>query len=314
MKKSMGWFKGLGLISFLVLATNGPAWGEATYHSADGILHLSPVASGDGLYDAYLSTTDSTGQEFLVKSVSRIDSGPEAVAGYDGATGRLSIPYLVSYGGSETPIYQEVELELIPQSNPSRFMVTRVIGLQIGNKWPQGPQGDTGPAGPQGAVGPTGATGATGPQGAVGPTGPQGVAGPMGATGPQGPAGPVGATGATGLTGATGPAGPQGPQGPAGVIDRAGIATVDCVNSMDCYCPFGMELLNYGVTCPDTAYGGLFNCWSATFALNNTTIWSLQDNWRGGKVEATCLETVKDCLGSFIYGSVPPSSIRLHCF
>lgn len=186
----------LGLTVGLLLS-KGVAWGEttyhseATYHSSDGILHLSPVdVPGDGMYEAHLAATDSTGQEFQLISANRIGPGLEAVAVYDGTTGKVHIPYLVTYGNSNTPRYVEVELELVSQSTPMRFMVTGAIGLQIGVD-NIGPKGDTGLMGPQG---PKGDTGATGVSGSGGPAGIAGAAGPQGPVGPAGPTGPAGAS------------------------------------------------------------------------------------------------------------------------
>lgn len=192
MKQSRELIIGFGLMCILVLATTGQAWGEATYNSENGSLHLSPVnVPGDGMYDAYLTVADSTGQEFVLRSANRISSvnpNLDTAALYDGATGNLRIPYLVTNWQGNTARYEDVELELVPQSNPMRFMVTGVIGLQVGldNRGPkgdsgltgpQGPRGDTGATGPQGPVGPAGSTGAAGPQGKIGPAGPTGAAG-----------------------------------------------------------------------------------------------------------------------------------------
>ncbi|TAN41309.1 MAG: collagen-like protein [Nitrospirae bacterium] len=90
-------------------------------------------------------------------------------------------------GVSNDTKYVEVDLEFIPGSDPMRFRVKGVYGLQVGvddrgPMGPRGPQGDPGAAGPQGI------------QGVAGPTGPQGPIGLTGATGPTGPAGTDGKT------------------------------------------------------------------------------------------------------------------------
>jgi len=187
MKKLKRWCKGLAVMSVLiVLAAVGTAWGDATY-SSNGELHLSPVdVPGYGMYDVYLMATDSTGQKFVLKSVSQIAPGLGAVATYDPATGKLHIPYLVMTVVNNTAKYAEVELELVPNSDPIRFKVTGVLGLQIGSD-DRGPQGVAGPIGTTGLQGPIGLTGPTGPTGATGAA--STVPGPTGATGAQGPAG-----------------------------------------------------------------------------------------------------------------------------
>ncbi|TAN41308.1 MAG: collagen-like protein [Nitrospirae bacterium] len=268
------------MVVLLVLTAMGSAWGDATY-SSDGNIHLYMVdVSGDGMYDAYLKATDSTGMEFQLTSAQQAVPGPGIVATFAWETGILSIPKLAMNGVSNDTKYVDVDLELIPGSDPMRFKVKGVYGLQVGvdDRGPEGPRGpqgnpgatgDTGPMGPTGvtgATGPTGPQGAIGPQGLIGPIGPQGiqgVAGPTGltgatgATGPMGPIGlpgPIGPTGATGATGATGSAGPQGPQGPP-------IATAFAVNTayspyiywggtdatVDCTCPAGYILYNQEV-------------------------------------------------------------------
>ncbi len=193
----------------LVLAATGTAWGDATY-SRDWYLHLSPVdVPGTGMYDAYLMATDTSGQEFVLKSASQMAAGLVVAATFDITTGKVHIPYLTIYGVSNMTKYAKVELQLVPNSDPMRFRVVSVTDLQLASddRGPQGPEGPVGPDGPPGEPGPQGPIGPPGPQGATGATGPAGPAGPQGATGATGPAGPEGPQGATGATGPAGPAG-----------------------------------------------------------------------------------------------------------
>ncbi|MHB8880296.1 MAG: hypothetical protein ACYC69_02165 [Thermodesulfovibrionales bacterium] len=224
-KQKKGCIGSAVMVALLVLMAMGSAWGDATY-SSDGNLHLYMVdVPGSGMYDVYLKATDSTGQEFILTSAQETAPGLGIVAAFNWETGILSIQRLAMNGVSNSTKYVDADLELIPGSDPMRFKVKGVYGLQIGVDdrgpiGPRGPQGLQGDAGPAGAQGPTGATGAIGAVGAAGPQGPTGPTGATGAAGPQGPAGPAGAAGPqgpTGLTGATGATGPQGIQGISGV-------------------------------------------------------------------------------------------------
>jgi hypothetical protein len=292
MKKVKMGYVGLAVtVALLVFTAWGSAWGDATY-SSDGALHLYIVdVPGDGMYDAYLKAMDSSGQEFELTSASKVAPGLGIAATFTMDTGILNIPKLAMYGVSNSTKYAEVEMELIPSSDPMRFRVKGVYGLQIGVD-------DRGPMGPQG---PTGLTGATGPQG------------PAGANGTNGAQGPQGAAGANGTNGTNGADGDQGPQGPAGVINKAGIVTVNCSDTV-CYCPSGKELLNYSVECPADAYAGLFNCWSATYSLRNTWVYSMSEGYTQGSMQAFCMKEVWDCIGSRSFSEVNPKSITLHCF
>ncbi|MHB8880868.1 MAG: hypothetical protein ACYC69_05060 [Thermodesulfovibrionales bacterium] len=214
MKKGMKGYIGSGVMVVFLFLAIGSAWGDATY-SSDGNIHLYMVdVSGDGMYDAYLRATDSTGLEFQLTSAQQAAPGPGIVATFAWETGILSIPKLAMNGVSNDTKYVDVDLELIPGSDPMRFRVKGVYGLQVGvdDRGPEGPRG------PQGDPGATGATGATGPMGLMG------LPGPMGPTGPQGLTGSTGATGATGPQGAIGPTGPIGPQGIQGPIGPQGVA------------------------------------------------------------------------------------------
>ena len=143
--------KGLVVMSLLfVLGAMGTAWGEAAYtynsgYGSYGVLDLPVVnVRGDGgMFDASLMATDSTGQEFVLQSLSQIIPGPGVVATYDMTTGILHIPNLAIYGVSNTTKYAEVEMQLVPNSNPMRFRVISVIGVQLGSddRGPQGPRG-----------------------------------------------------------------------------------------------------------------------------------------------------------------------------
>lgn len=59
--------------------------------------------------------------------------------------------------------------------------------IGMGERGPQGPQGDVGPQGAQGIQGPAGPAGSDGPQGPQGNDGPQGPQGVQGPIGPEGP-------------------------------------------------------------------------------------------------------------------------------
>lgn len=183
-----GFIDSIVMVVFLVMTTMGTAWGDATY-SSGGYIHLYSVAvSGDGQYEAYLQATDSSGQEFNLQSVWQVTPGVNIAATFAWETGILHIPKLAMYAVSNSTKYAEVEMELIPASDPMRFRVKSVYGLQIGvdDRGPQGDTGDTGPQGPTGATGLQGMAGPIGPQGLTGATGPQG---PQGIQGIQGPAG-----------------------------------------------------------------------------------------------------------------------------
>jgi hypothetical protein len=210
MKKVMrGYIGSAVMVVFLVFTVVGAAWGDATY-SSNGSLHLYPVdVPGAGMYDAYLKATDSSGQEFELENAQEITPGLVIAATFAMETGILQIPKLAMIGVSNSTKYVEVEMELVPGSDPMRLRVTRVLGLQLGafDMGPQGPKGNIGATGATGPQGPAGAPGATGPLGPTGATGPQGPAGTPGATGATGPAGTNGLNGAPGAAGATGPAG-----------------------------------------------------------------------------------------------------------
>ncbi|MHB8881597.1 MAG: tail fiber protein [Thermodesulfovibrionales bacterium] len=202
-KQRKGCIGSVVMVALLVLTAMGSAWGDATY-SSDGNLHLYMVdVSGDGMYDVYLRATDSTGQEFLLTSAQEAAPGLGIAATFAWETGILSIPKLAMNGVSNDTKYVEVELELIPGTDPMRFRVKGVYGLQVGVD-------DRGPRGPQGLQGLTGATGPTGPQGPIGLTGP---IGPIGATGPTGPTGATGPIGLNGLNGSSVLAGTADPTG-----------------------------------------------------------------------------------------------------
>src|ERR1700690_4532320 len=192
MKKVKMGYIGSAVIGLLfVLMVVGTAWGDATY-SSDGSLHLYIVdVPGSGMYDAYLKATDSSGQQFQLVDASQVTPGLGIAATFNMDTGILNIPKLAMNGVSNSTKYAEVEMQLIPGSDPMTFNVTSVLGLQLGVD-------DRGPMGPQG---PKGDAGSTGP---LGPTGPKGSTGATGATGPQGSIGLTGATGAQGAAGANG--------------------------------------------------------------------------------------------------------------
>ncbi|MHB8882445.1 MAG: hypothetical protein ACYC69_13160 [Thermodesulfovibrionales bacterium] len=225
-----GYISSAVMAVLLVFMVMGNAWGDATY-SSDGNLHLYMVdVPGSGMYDAYFKATDSSGQEFELASAQLVASGLGIVATFSWETGILSIQGLAMNGVSNNTKYVDADLELIPGSDPMRFKVKGVYGLQIGvdDRGPEGPRGPKGDTGATGATGPQGIQGVAGPQGPIGltgATGPQGSVGLTGLTGPTGPQGPIGLTGATGPQGSvglTGPTGPTGPQGPVGLTGATG--------------------------------------------------------------------------------------------
>jgi hypothetical protein len=175
-KGKKGYIGSAIMVVLLVLTVMGSAWGDATY-SSDGELHLNLVdVPGDGMYEIYLQATDSSGQEFKLKNALQLTPGPGIAATFAIETGILHIPKLTVYGVSNSTKYEEVELELIPGSNPMRFKVKGVNPLQLGAD-------DRGPMGPQGPQGATGLSGPTGPPGTPGTNGTDGTNGATGATG-----------------------------------------------------------------------------------------------------------------------------------
>jgi hypothetical protein len=300
-----GYIGSVVMVALLVLTAMGSAWGDATYTSG-GNLHLYIVdVPGSGMYDAYLKATDSTGQEFELSSAQEVSPGPGIAATFSWETGILSIPKLAMFGVSNDTKYVDVDLELIPGSNPMRFKVKGVYGLQIGvdDRGPEGPRGPQGLQGAAGATGPTGATGVPGPIGLTGATGPQGLIGLTGETGPQGP------------IGLTGPEGPTGPQGAAGLIDKASIESVHCPLTRFCYCPIGKVVLTYDYQCPlNKTDGG----WVATYAKWESMV-TITDfgpplGYVGGAI-ARC-STLEFTLGflSAHGNDVVPNRIWLKCF
>lgn len=228
-------------VFLLAFAVMGSAWGDATY-SSNGYLHLYVVdVPGDGVYEANLKATDGSGREFVLINARQIAPGPEISATFAWDTGILHIPNLAMYGVSNDIKYVEVELDLMPDSDPMKFRVTGVYGKQLGSD----------DRGPQGPAGPTGATGPQGPQGDKGDKGDKGDTGATGATGTQGPTGPAGATGAQGPQGPAGPTGATGPQGPAGnpATDTKSVIIRDTYSSV--HVPWGTAYVDTYLECPD---------------------------------------------------------------
>ncbi|TAN39500.1 MAG: collagen-like protein [Nitrospirae bacterium] len=265
--------------------------------------------------------------EFQLNSAQEVAPGLGVVATFNSETGILSIPKLAMNGVSNSTKYVDVDLELIPGSEPMRFKVKGVYGLQVGvddrgPMGPRGPKGDTGaagaagPMGPQGIIGPIGPMGPAGPQGPIGLAGATGATGPMGpqgVVGPMGPQGPAGAAGSQGPIGLTGPAGATGPQGPAGIVNKAARVDVVCNNNRFCTCPVNMNVLTYGVKCPATQYAGLGNCWMQMFFLS----WASQGTIAGGgdnQVVADCGSVIRDCLNWVTFGGSAPETIWVQCY
>lgn len=84
--------------------------------------------------------------------------------------GKVHIPVLAA-NSSGTTQYYDVELEIVPGTNPLKLKVSKASQAHLATG-AQGPKGDTGATGPQGLTGAAGATGATGSTGATGATGP----------------------------------------------------------------------------------------------------------------------------------------------
>jgi hypothetical protein len=271
----------LTVITVLFLVAGATAvWGEATYFST-GKIHLYPVdVAGDGLYEAYLNETDSTGQAFVLESINSVISGEPAVATFDGATGKLHIPKLVLYGVGITTKYAEVDMELVPGSDPMIFQVTRVIGLYLGDdRGPQGPKGAKGDAGIQGLKGDTGDKGDKGDTGLQGLKGDPGVPGTPGTPGAPGLKGDKGDTGDKGDKGDTGDTGAPGPSGVSGYeIVTSGntcgpLST--CKTSLSC--PAGKTVISGGAAQP-TGYSALAKpTLMATYPDSNTS-WAVVYN------------------------------------
>ncbi|TAN41419.1 MAG: collagen-like protein [Nitrospirae bacterium] len=294
MKKLMkGYIGSAVMVTLLVFMAMGRAWGDATY-SSDGNIHLYMVdVPGSGMYDAYLKATDSTGLEFVLTSAQEVAPGPGIAAKFTGETGILSIPKLAMNGVSNDTKYVDVDLELIPGSDPMKFKVKGVYGLQVGvdDRGPMGPRGlkgDTGATGPQGIQGVAGPMGLQGPIGLPGPTG---ATGATGATGPQGIQGAAGPQGPIGLTGATGPQGIQGVAGPTGATGATGAVgisqyeyfevSVPCTNALcsgQANCSAGKSVLGGGVWRPGG--GVLGNNLHASYP-HNTWVGFPPDHWHG---------------------------------
>lgn len=160
----------------------GNSWAAATYSSTTGALHIPAVdIQGSGAYDVDLLLSGSNPGGFQVNMEFALQGGTLNVTTAETPSvyttdGKVHIPVLAA-NSSGTTQYYDVELEIVPGTNPLKLKVSKASQAHLA----------TGAQGPKGDTGATGATGAAGPQGLTGAAGATGATGVTGATGPLNP-------------------------------------------------------------------------------------------------------------------------------
>jgi hypothetical protein len=150
MKQVKNFCRNLAVIGlFLLVVGTGTALGNTSY-SGSGVLYLSQVeVLGDGMYEVFLKAVDKNGQEFYLQSATPVISGQPADATFDPATGQLHILDLMIFASGNTKNHVSVEMVQVPDSDPLRFRVMSVIGLNL-------PYGSGGSSTIAGIIGPRG--------------------------------------------------------------------------------------------------------------------------------------------------------------